>query len=53
MNKILPWIPIFGGIYCNLTNPSKYFTSLDWQFVNFIYHVMIMFITFILIYNNG
>lgn len=41
MRKIIPWIPFFGGIYAQF-NAVEFFKDLQIQFINFIYHLLIM-----------
>lgn len=47
-NKTLPWIPIFGGIYCQ-HYAVKYFSNYKIQTINFIYHIsLILVLTYLI-----
>lgn len=48
MKKILPWIPIVGGIYCQF-KAVEYFKNPDLQLINFLYHILL--ILLILLWN--
>lgn len=49
-DKILPWIPLFGGIYCNLADPVRYFGTIRVQTINFIYQLLCAVISHLIIY---
>lgn len=48
MRKIIPWIPFFGGVYCQF-NASKYFDNVKIQTYNFIYHLLMILLALILV----
>jgi hypothetical protein len=48
MKSILPWIPIFGGIYCQ-NFATVYFRNVELQIANFIYHMGILLILMIVL----
>lgn len=39
--KILPWVPVFGGVYCHFY-ALHYFNNYTAQILNFFYHVFTM-----------
>lgn len=52
VDKILPWIPLFGGVYCNLVDPVRYFGTVRKQTINFIYQLLCAFILVLVVYLN-
>ena len=44
MKNVLPWIPIFGGIYCQF-KAVEYFRDVDIQLINFLYHILLIILT--------